>query len=215
LLPPSIDFIDRHARANWEEECENAYGFVADRIDRKVLGAMLADIGDFLAPLLRRLDRTTMGASIECRNPFLDHRLVHAVINLPIDYKLGKRTDKWVLKRIAARYVPRRLVDRKKAGFPLPLDEYLAPLECPEFFANGFCETTLGLGHRTTERLILAGERGAHEFFGLIALEIWGRLHVLGQTVAHVEALVADCEARTPHRERHRSPSVPITADPH
>ncbi len=197
LLPPTVGFIDRYARADWEEQCEHAYGFVADRVDRGVLGAMLADISDFLPPLLRRLDRTTMGASIECRNPFLDHRLVHKAINLPLDYKVGKRADKWVLKEVAARYIPANLVNRKKAGFPLPVDDYLAPLVRPEFFTDGFCENTLGFGRRGTQRLMAAGHQWIHGIFGLIALEIWGRIYFMGQSVADVEGLIADCESRS------------------
>ena len=201
-LPLAVGFIDRYARADSEEQCERAYSFVANRVERGVLGAMLADISDFLAPLLRRLDRTTMGASIECRNPFLDHRLVHKAINLPLDYKVGKRADKWVLKQVAERYLPGNLVYRKKAGFPLPVEEYVAPLARREFFANGFCENVLGLGRRGTERQMASGHQWADGVFGLIALEIWGRINFMGQSVADLEGLVADCEARALHADR-------------
>ena len=43
---------------------------------------MLADVTNFLSPLLRRLDRMSMAASVECRTPFLDHRLVRTALNL-------------------------------------------------------------------------------------------------------------------------------------
>lgn len=181
-LPPAVELLDRFARADRAERCAEAYGFVADPVDRAVQGAMLADLGDFLAPLLRRLDRTTMGASVECREPFLDHRLVHAAINLPLDYKVGRRADKWVLKQIATRHLPEGLVWRRKMGFPLPLEDYLAPLATPELFAGGFCEAGLGLGRRGIERW-LAGWRGrVHGFFGLLGLELWGRMLLMGET---------------------------------
>jgi len=196
LLPTTVGFLDRYARVEWEDRCEQAYAFVSDPVDRAVLGAMLADIGDFLAPLLRRLDRTSMGASVECRNPFLDHRLVHKAINLPLDYKVGKRADKWVLKEVAARYIPSNLVKRKKAGFPLPVDKYIQPLVCREFFSDGFCETRLGFEGRGVERLIQDGGRWVHGTFGLIALEIWGRIFFMGQSVASIEGLIAECELR-------------------
>ena len=88
-LPPTVHMIDRYARFDWTQRCVEAYSFVADSRDRAVLGSMLADLSDFLAPLLRRLDRMSMGASVECRVPFLDHRIVHRAINLPIDYGLA------------------------------------------------------------------------------------------------------------------------------
>lgn len=197
LLPPTVDLIDRYARLDWVERCEEAYGFVGRREDRAVLGAMLADIGDFLAPLLRRLDRNSMGASVECRAPYLDHRLVHKALNLPLDYKVGARADKWVLKQVAARYIPRNLVTRKKAGFPLPVDEYVAPLACAHFFSDGFCESALGLGRRGMARMISSGRRWVHGVFGLIALEIWGRIYFMGQSVDRVEELIEECERRT------------------
>ena len=56
-------------------------------MEREVLGAMLADVTNFLTPLLRRLDRMTMAASVECRVPFLDQRLVHTVINMPLSLR--------------------------------------------------------------------------------------------------------------------------------
>ena len=118
-LPPAVDLIDRYARLDWAERCAEAYSFVADARDRAVLGSMLADLSDFLAPLLRRLDRTSMGASVECRVPFLDHRLVHRAINLPLDYKVGRHADKWILKQVATRYFSGQLVTRKKMGFPI------------------------------------------------------------------------------------------------
>lgn len=178
LLPPTVRLLDRYARADWQEQCAAAYHFVRKPADRDVLGAMLADLSDFLSPLLRRLDRMTMGASVECREPFLDHRLVRTAVNLPLDYKVGRRADKWVLKQIARRHLPDSLIWRKKMGFPLPLADLIAPLATPRFFAGGFCESELGLGRRGIERLAADWQQWTFGAFGLIALEIWGKLYL-------------------------------------
>jgi asparagine synthase (glutamine-hydrolysing) len=193
-LPSTIDVIDRSVRADWLDRCQAAYAFVRDRVDREVLGAMLADISDFLPPLLRRLDRTSMGHSVESRVPFLDHRLVHKAINLPLKFKVGRLADKWVVKQIAKRYMPRSLVFRKKAGFPLPVSDYIAPLACREFFAGGFCETVLELGTHGIERTISSSNRQPDGLFGFIALEMWGRIFFMGQTVDDVTGLIEACE---------------------
>jgi asparagine synthase (glutamine-hydrolysing) len=185
-LPPTVDLIDRYARFDWTERCVEAYSFVADPRDRAVLGSMLADLSDFLSPLLRRLDRTSMGASVECRVPFLDHRVVHKIINLPLDYRVGHRADKWILKQVAARYFTGQLVTRKKMGFPLPLEQYLEPLADIEFFAGGFCEQSLGLSRRGIAHLVSSWRRWVHGFFGLVTLEIWGRLFFLGEDLEGV-----------------------------
>ena len=196
-LPPTVDLIDRYARFDWTERCVEAYSFVADPRDRAVLGSMLADLSDFLSPLLRRLDRTSMGASVECRVPFLDHRLVHRAINLPLDYKVGRHADKWILKQVATRYFSGQLVTRKKMGFPLPLEQYLEPLADLEFFKDGFCEHTLGLSRRGLAHLVASWRRSVHGFFGLLTLEIWGRLFFMEQSIEEVSEQLESFERRT------------------
>ncbi len=193
-LPPTVDFIDRFARQDWQDRCAEAYRFLPSDIDRGVLGNMLADLSDFLTPLLRRLDRASMGASVETRVPFLDHRLVHRAINMPLDYKVGKYADKWVLKQVARRYMPDFLVDRKKAGFPLPLDAYIAPLAQAAFFRDGFCQNTLGISSRAIDRITANWRPRVFGFFGMLTLEIWGRIHMLGEPVAAIDERIAALE---------------------
>ena len=198
LLPPTIALIDRWDREDLQRRCEEAYGFVGKRSERVVLSRQLADLTDFLSPLLRRLDRATMGASVEARVPFLDHRLVHLAIHLPAPYRVGRRSDKWLLKRVAERYLPRGIVRRKKAGFPLPLGDYLAPIATPDFFRDGFCQEELALNRRGLAAFLEAWPRWPLALFGLITLEIWGRLYVAGQSTADVESHIATFEPPSP-----------------
>jgi asparagine synthase (glutamine-hydrolysing) len=195
-LPPAVDLVDRYRRYEHLQDCIAAYGFEPRAEDREILGAMLADLGDFLSPLLRRLDRTSMGASVECRVPFLDPRLVRRAVNLPLDYKLGRHADKWLVKQIATRYMRKELVFRKKMGFPLPLWDWARPYARPEFFEAGFLETRLGFGRRGLARLLSRAERWVHAFFGLVTLEIWGRLNLVGQSLGEVESWLAGFEPR-------------------
>ncbi len=195
LLAHTTGILDKFAREDLRLRCEDAYGFVTNEGDRAVLGAMLADVTNFLSPLLRRLDRMSMAASVECRTPFLDHQLVRTALNLPLSYRLNGRTDKWVLKEIAARYLPRAVVYRRKVGFPLPVKDYLAPLANPAFFADGFCVDTLGMHRRGLLEAITAWDRNVHGFFNLLALEIWGRLFVHGQPVEDVSERIMHLSA--------------------
>lgn len=205
VLAPTVDFLDRYARHDWLERCEEAYGFVASAEDRVVLGSMLADLSDYLTPLLRRLDRASMGASVECRVPFLDHRLVHEAINMPLSYKVGGRADKWVLKQVAMSYIPDRLVGRKKAGFPLPFEAYLEPLAHVDLFKDGFVQHSLGMSGRSLERLLDSWRRRVFGFFGLATLEIWGRIHIQRRPMSEVEDLIASLEHRAASRGASRS----------
>ena len=84
------------------------------------------DCGAWLADnLLERGDRMSMAASLELRPPFLDHRLVELAFRLPSSVKVARRHGKWVLKRGGARLPARpTIVDRRKAGFRVPLDAW-------------------------------------------------------------------------------------------
>jgi asparagine synthase (glutamine-hydrolysing) len=199
LLPQTVAFIDRYARREWHLQCEDAYAFVTDPIERAVLGAILSDLSNFLTPLLRRLDRMSMGTSIECRVPFLDHRLVHQAINLPLTYRVNRRADKWVLKQIASRYLPDRLVTRKKMGFPLPLQDYLAPLAHSELFMNGFCHEVLALSPRSINESMGTWQESPYAFLSLVSLEIWGRLFILREPLEQVNELIAKLEHQHAH----------------
>jgi asparagine synthase (glutamine-hydrolysing) len=175
LIPHALGFVDGFSREGIHQRCVDAYAFIPDPTDRAVLAEMLADLSIFLPALLRRLDRMSMAASVECRAPFLDHRFVDLAINLPLDYRLHGATDKWVLKTIAARHLPRSIVYRRKVGFPLPIAEYLAPVARGEFFRDGFCEQGLGMDRRGLQTTIAGWRDNVQGFFSLLALEIWGR----------------------------------------
>jgi asparagine synthase (glutamine-hydrolysing) len=192
LLAHSTAFLDNFARESLLLRCADAYGFVSKDSERLVLAAMLADVSNFLTPLLRRLDRMSMAASVECRVPFLDHRLVQTVVNLPLSYRLRGFTDKWLLKEIAARHLPRTVVYRKKLGFPLPLKDYLAPLAREELFHDGFCAEYLGMQPRGLFEAISKWTENVDGFFNLLALEIWGRLFFFKQTLTQVTDRIND-----------------------
>ena len=74
--------------------------------------------------LLDRGDRMTMGASVEGRVPFLDHELVEFAFALPKNVKVRRFIRKWLIKRIAAKYLPREIVYRRKVGFSVPLAQW-------------------------------------------------------------------------------------------
>jgi asparagine synthase (glutamine-hydrolysing) len=80
------------------------------------------DLRTFLPGLnLRYTDRASMAASVEVRAPFLDTAVVEYVASLPSALKLRGGVRKYILKRVAERYLPRRVVHRPKAGFSAPI----------------------------------------------------------------------------------------------
>ena len=86
--------------------------------------AMYSDQHTFLCSLLDRNDRMTMGASIECRVPFLDHRVVERLASLSSAKLLSMFRSKQVLRTSLGGRLPRMVQRHRKWGFTVPWVEY-------------------------------------------------------------------------------------------
>jgi asparagine synthase (glutamine-hydrolysing) len=75
--------------------------------------------------ILQKVDRATMTASLEGREPYLDHRLIEWAARLPDQYKYHKGEKKYILKEILHQYIPKEMMDRPKMGFAIPIANWL------------------------------------------------------------------------------------------
>src|SRR5437867_7270314 len=75
--------------------------------------------------LLMRVDKMSMGVSLEGRVPFLDHRLVELAMSIPTAAKTRHHELKHVLKTAVRGVIPDDLIDRPKQGFGVPVYEWL------------------------------------------------------------------------------------------
>jgi asparagine synthase (glutamine-hydrolysing) len=103
-----------------------SYDFKPEGFSSEIEIAMAADYNMYLQnDILTKVDRATMSVSLEGREPFLDHRIVEFAASLPFDYKFDGITSKKILKEIVHKYVPLSMMDRPKAGFSLPIYQWL------------------------------------------------------------------------------------------
>jgi asparagine synthase (glutamine-hydrolysing) len=117
--PGSIVLGGREPRATADESVWSDPGeFVRKMMVSDLLGYLPDDI-------LVKLDRAAMSVSLEGRVPLLDHELIEFSFGLPLDYLLRDGSGKLVLKSVLHRYVPPPLVERPKAGFALPVADWL------------------------------------------------------------------------------------------
>jgi asparagine synthase (glutamine-hydrolysing) len=137
--------------------------------------------------LLERGDRMTMAASIESRVPFLDHKLVEFVSSLPDDFRIRGMRSKWILREAAARLLPRKILERPKVGFRVPVSHWFRTR------IRGFLFDHLGSGTSLTrpyydakvlDRTLADHVNGKqnHEklLWALLNLEIWHRQYAAG-----------------------------------
>lgn len=184
------DFIDKGRRKESELDCYHAYDFLQNDTEQLISGQMLHDLSDFIQPLLQRLDRMSMASSVECRSPFLDNSVVKYALNVPLSFKLGALNDKWILKKVAARHIPKKAIYRKKMGFSLPIEEYIEPIFNLGFFENGFCQSCLNISEKRMTLMISDWRVNADVLFNFLALEIWGRLFIFKQPPDQVNDLL-------------------------
>jgi asparagine synthase (glutamine-hydrolysing) len=108
-------------KPSWNRFKENAW-------DKSTLSWMsYVDLNHRLPELLlMRVDKMSMGVSLECRVPFLDHKLVEFAMSIPPSLKLKNGNLKSILKKSVRGVIPDEFIDRKKQGFGVPIQEWMA-----------------------------------------------------------------------------------------
>lgn len=141
--------------------------------------------------LLVKADKMTMANSIELRVPFLDHKILEFAASLPPEFKLHRFTTKYIAKRALSSLVPREILTRKKAGFPIPYESWMRTDLKPWLRDLLLDRTTVNRGYfksATIQRLLEEDGRSGNyskELFSLAVLELWHREFLDPKHVSH------------------------------
>jgi asparagine synthase (glutamine-hydrolysing) len=131
--------------------------------------------------ILQKVDRASMAVSLEVRPPLLDYRIVELCWRLPNRFKVRNGESKWLLRQVLEKYVPRKMFERPKMGFSVPIDDWLrGPLRewsddllAPGKFGGGL----LNSAEATRLHRDFLGGRGVsgHAIWTLLMFESWRR----------------------------------------
>jgi asparagine synthase (glutamine-hydrolysing) len=132
--------------------------------------------------ILCKVDRASMAVSLETRVPFLDHRVAELAAHIPVSMKVRGGKGKHILRELLYREAPRALFERPKAGFAIPVGEWikgpLRPwaedlLDPARMAADGFFDPSL-VRRRWQEHL--SGRRDATPaLWAVLMFQAWHR----------------------------------------
>lgn len=137
-------------------------------------------------------DKAAMAASIETRPPLTDHRLVTMMFSLPPNQRIRGNMQKYLLKKVAERYLPREIVHRPKAPFNAPLRAWIrGPLAT--MVDDLLSESSLkarGFYHPPAVRSLIESDRRGEADHGmviwtLLTTEVWFRTFFDGSLPSH------------------------------
>ncbi len=140
-------------------------------------------LGYHLRTLLHRNDRLGMAAGIEARFPLLDEDLLRTAVNMPYSMKIRWSPgtverehlflrDKWVLRKVADRYIPKVLSRRRKGAFPVTAFERMRVSS--DYFRNSFVADFFELGFHDLDLLLSSCGQALRT--RLLLLDVWGQI---------------------------------------
>lgn len=128
--------------------------------------------------LLMRVDKMSMGVSLECRVPFLDHKFIELAMSIPAALKIKNWDRKYILKKTVRGVIPDELIYRKKQGFGVPINEWI--LEKLGDYArqelDQFCKETDFFNPVEVKRII--DQKNSNKIWFLLNFALWWKQYI-------------------------------------
>lgn len=141
--------------------------------------------------LLVKADKMTMATSVELRVPLLDFRILEFAASLPPRYKVRGWQLKRVLKAALHQSIPKEIIKRKKAGFPVPYNQWMRK-EIKDFVFDTMLANDAASHSYFCKRAIctlldshMRGDGCAKEVFSLLVFELWHRQFMTVPSAVH------------------------------
>jgi len=113
-----------------------AFDSDTSKIDDCISQMLMVDYQTYMsANILTKVDRATMSVGLEGREPFLDKNIIEFAAQLPSHFKYRDGEQKWILKQITHKYLPKEMMNRPKMGFSPPITEWFRD-ELKSYFMN-------------------------------------------------------------------------------
>lgn len=150
--------------------------------------------------ILAKVDRASMAVSLETRVPYLDHRVAELAARIPVEMKIGDGRGKLILRKLLSTMVPSELVERPKAGFAMPIGQWLkgplrpwaeALLDRERIRSQGWLDADIV---QTRWRQHLSGQRdSAPALWAILMFQSWleTQQHLSGATEPRPAALAS------------------------
>ena len=173
-----IDQIPNGNRTYLEKMLQAAQ--VYDKRDRFVYADLCAYLPE---DVLFKVDRMSMANSLEVRVPLLDHHFLEWVLQLPMEMRFRRGHGKYLLRKLAKRYLPQAILRPRKQGFTVPMGRWLrGKLRDPVtrlFNSESFQQRSIVRPHAALELLNMHCSNRydfGHRIWSLVILEIWARV---------------------------------------
>ena len=143
---------------------------------------MNLDFDNILAgDLLVKMDIATMAHSLEGRSPLLCKELLEYVPSISDSFKIKGSQTKYILRQLAAKYLPAELINQPKRGFEIPLKKWIDGelkaviadyILAPDAYCRNFVQPSF-INNLWNRKINTGDEKRAKMIWTLFAMEVW------------------------------------------